>query len=381
LTALALTGAACFAAAQEQPTPAPAPTPAPTAPVDPAPAPSPRAPIAATEIHEFEIIEAPAPRSTQDAPQGPDAPDAPGARREIRIIDGDTSIWIDEGGDAHDLGEVMGQALEFNPEIRAIRAEIQALMARLEQLEMKTAADVVRKKVELRRLVDRQKALRLNDAPSPELPMLDADIAARKMELDYMLGARGDRPFGDQVRVMKFTGTDGPVLAPIAMRFGRERPGLEEAPEHIRTALDGERISLDFEDMELENVVSLLSTRMKLNVVLDTAVRSTNVNMNIKELPYGQAFLALAEANGLAFIIRDYGIFVTTRDRAVSIPGPSIPEGVPYSPRASATPTPTPVTGVWRGERVFKDGEHVIERRKPDGDAPKPEAPPASKER
>jgi hypothetical protein len=360
IAALGLVATAWLASAQETPAPAPAPRPANPA-ADPAPTPTPVAPPA--EIRELQIIEVPEVRSTQDAPA---PPDAPVGRREIRIVDGDSAIWMDEEGNVMELGEVMGRALEFNPELRAIRAEIHALMARLEQLEMKTATDVVRKKEEPKVLIDKQKDLKAKHVDTPDLRQIEAELAAREMELDYIIGVRGDRPFGGQVRVLG----DIPVLAHMGMRMGGSRPGMEDAPESIRQALNREKINVDFQDMELENVVSLMGKKYNLNVVLDTAVRGVKVTLNIQDVTYGQMLLALAEANGLAFIVRDYGIFVTTRDRAISIHGPSIPEGVPYSPHAAAAPTPKPAPAAFgmRQERVFKDGEHVFEPRKRDQD-------------
>lgn len=385
ITALGFLCAAWFATAQEQPTPAPAPTPAPTAPVNPAPTPSPRTPTAPAEVRDIEIIEV---RDTQDAPAPANAPTE--RRREVRIVDGDKTIWVDEGGEVHALGDVMDRALEFNPEIRAIRAEIQALMARLEQLEMKTAADVVRKRAEIQHLQSRraadQKLVEKEFKTPQELAELDAEIAALELEMKYLTGAApAVAPRGDRTRVIRFSNdASPPAAAPFVVGLGQPRPEISAiANEKLKAALS-QPVSLVFEKTSLQKIVTFIDGIYEMNFNVDVSVREMPIDIDLSDVSIRDALTALTDANpDLAFIVRDYGVFATTRDRAISIPGPSIPEGVPYSPRASAMPkpAPTPVSGGWRGEPVFKDGEHVFERRKPSGDAPKPEAPPAPRER
>lgn len=385
---LGLVGAAWLASAQERPTPAPAPRPADPAPAADAPAVEPVPATPSAEVHELQIIEVP---STQDAPAPPNAVDAPGPRREVRIVDGDTTIWVDEGGEVHALGDAMGLALEFNPEIRAIRAEIQALMARLEQLEMKTATDVVRKKGELKLLMDKQTKLKSQFVPSsPEVRMLDADIAAKKVELDYILGqpghTRGDRPFESRARVIR---GDIPLLETIGMRTSRpELASIENT--QIKEMFD-RPLLLEYEKTPLHEVVGIISEVYEVNVNLDVSVRDMPIDVNLKNVTVRQALAALADANpDLVFIIREYGIFVTTRGRAITIPGPSIPEGVPYSPHAAAIPALAPADFGFAVERVFKDG--VVELRKVDkqqsdkaldyvegSDTPKPKPAPTPK--
>lgn len=357
-----------LATAQERPTPTPE---APRA-AEPAPTARPAAPSDPSEIGEIEIIEAPEVRSTQDGPAPPDAVEPPVGRREVRIVDGDMTIWVDEEGHMMELGDVMGQALEYNPELRAIRAEIQALMARLEQLEMKTATDVARKKVELKGLVDKQGKLKQMKVDSPEVLALDADIAAKKIELDYIVGVRGDRPLGDRMRVIRMSDDALPAIAPLAPRLGGGRPGLETVPENIRTSLD-QRVSLEFHDKQLSEVMEFITEMYALNISIEITIRSMPTTVMLKDVTLRDALTAIADANALAFIVRDYGLFVTYSPGAIMVPGASIPEGVPYSPHVGGTPRPAPVASVRRGERVFKEGEHVfegahVERRRQDGE-------------
>lgn len=343
-----------FAAAQE-PTP-----PAPRA-AEPAPVTRPAAPESASEIQEIEIIEAPEVRSTQDAPAPPDAVEPPVGRRQMRIVDGNTTIYVDEEGHMMELGDVMSQALEFNPELRAIRAEIQALVARLEQLEMKTATDVARRKVELKSLVEKHGELKSKYSDSsPELRKLDADIAAKKVELDYIVGVRGDRPMPDRARIVRIESDRGD--APFAIGLGGGRPGLDTVPDNIRAALD-QKVSLEFREKPLSEVMEFITQTTGLNVSVDIQARMIPVTVILKDVTLRDALTAMADANWMAFIVRDYGIFATIQPNAGVVPGPSIPEGLPYSRHGG---TPAPIADL-RGERAFREGAHV-ERRKPDGE-------------
>ncbi len=358
--ALVLTGS-ISALGQTTPTPAAQPTPAPT---QDAPAP----PEAASDVSEIEIVE-PA--------------TAPDERRTIRVVGKDGAYFVDDSGETQELSIVMDRSLEFNPEIRAIRAEIEALVARLKQLEMKTATDVARKGVEIRRLKEkREKDRELVEKKlkrPEELMELDAEIAARDIEFKYLVGSNSPkttlRVTQDRPRGMEFLdGSDIVALAPAFPGSTEPRPGLETAPADIREALNGEKFDLDFKEMALEDVVRLLGEKYGLNAVLDPVVRSMGITANLKKVTLAQALSAMADAQGLAFIVRDYGVFVTTQDRALNVAGPSIPEGLPY--REGGLMGRRGVFAPEQAERVLNYAEKPVAPKTPKAaEAPKAATP------
>jgi len=305
-----------MAAAQDQPAPAPAPdTATPTAaPEAVAPADAPK------EVREIEIVE----------------PAGPNERRRIRVVGQDGGFWADNGEEFHELSVIMDKSLEFNPEIQAIRAEISALMARLRQLEMKTATDVARKGVEIKRLKDkREKDKKLVEekllAPE-ELAELDAEIAARDVEFKYLLGQNSLRTIDmdDRTRTLTVRRGDAP-FAPVALAGGEARPDLADTKDKRLLEVLESPVRIGFEDAPLEDVIDFIVEIYEMNFNIDVPARAIPITINLKNVPLRSALAAVTDANpDLVFVFRDYGVFATTRDRAVSIAGPTIPENVPY---------------------------------------------------
>lgn len=112
------------------------------------------------------------------------------------------------------------------------------------------------------------------------------------------------------------------------------RPKLEDLRDtKIGQALQ-HRVGLTFEDIQLREITEFITGTYEINIVVDAGQGTIHVPyVNLMDISLLDALHALADQNGICFIIRDYGIFATTPARAASIPGPSIPEGIPYYPQ------------------------------------------------
>lgn len=348
----------------------------------------------------------PAPRgSTQDAPQP-----APEPKTRIEVLPGDPrpEIRIEPIGEpltseeVHDqyrrLSDTAGsvyQGLDSNPEILAARAELEAALARVKQLEMKTATDIVRKQQEideLKKRIEAQRRLVDNDfATANELIPLEAELSAKSAELVYMLGQPVAIGKGEKLKRLESLQYVPALAGDVRLlHLGGEsepRPSIEEgAPELLREIL-ASPITIVFEGSPLPEVMEFLTGQYELNVNLDVVVRTIPIDTNLKNVTVAQAFSALSDAYDLAFVVRDYGVFVTNRVNAESVPGPSIPEGVPYRKIARQRPiafTPAPPKPMepfkYDGAGVPLERVEVIREEDrivpPSGDMPPPvEAP------
>ena len=79
-------------------------------------------------------------------------------------------------------------------------------------------------------------------------------------------------------------------------------------------------------------IFDFMSNTYEINITVDLAFTPPTIRqINLRNVPLRSVFLALADKMGDAcFVIRDYGLFLTTRERAQTLAGPTIPEDVPY---------------------------------------------------
>lgn len=76
-------------------------------------------------------------------------------------------------------------------------------------------------------------------------------------------------------------------------------------------------VTLDFQGMELTNVVSLLAEKAQINVIAGTEVTGT-VTANLKNVPLGRAIEIVLRMNGLG-IVEEAGVYrITTYEEAIS---------------------------------------------------------------
>lgn len=76
--------------------------------------------------------------------------------------------------------------------------------------------------------------------------------------------------------------------------------GTEKAGEKI--AFEGKKVSLDFKDINIQNVLRLLAETNNLNIILSDAVTGT-VTMRLVDVPWDQALSLILEAKGLGKVL------------------------------------------------------------------------------
>ncbi len=94
--------------------------------------------------------------------------------------------------------------------------------------------------------------------------------------------------------------------------FNLYNPEMSAAEDPLR-----QLVNIDFRDMELSNVVSLLAQKGQINVIAGTEVEGT-VTANLKNIPLGRAIEIVLRMNGLG-IVEEAGVYrITTYEEAVS---------------------------------------------------------------
>jgi hypothetical protein len=155
--------------------------------------------------------------------------------------------------------------------------------------------------------------------------MADAQSQVARLdgELGLMLGSRTVPP---SITAPSEESSDlGPMVR-------KERPPLESIRnEEILKAL-GAPATIQFDDAKFAGVGDYIEEYFSINMAIDKAIieRNDTVNVRIEDAPLSAALLAISDAcTDTCFLIRNYGIFATTRDKAQRINAPCIPEDVP----------------------------------------------------
>jgi type IV pilus secretin PilQ/predicted competence protein len=69
-----------------------------------------------------------------------------------------------------------------------------------------------------------------------------------------------------------------------------------------------QRVTLDFKDAELQNVIRLLAAKTNLNIIMSKDVVRGTITLKLTNVPLGVALDAILKTNGLAFIVERGGI-------------------------------------------------------------------------
>jgi hypothetical protein len=263
------------------------------------------------------------------------------------------------------LEEMLALALRSNPEILLAESKLRQAQSELNQVRLKVTEEVVslyyerRKQEELSAQLNQQlkvvqAAFRAGEIPSEkviEAMIARSNAAAAVPQIEaqtrYLLGLGGDNP----TRYLLGLGGDAPGSQ--AMRQAGARSEVvttlprPEMPEKFRKILDMPA-SFEFEDTRLELALEYFSTEYKTRFLIDAAATGevggeSPITLRVDDFTLLQALQAIldvgfSDARGyrLCFVIRDYGILVSTPERARKLYGATIPPELPMD--ASAVP-------------------------------------------
>jgi len=109
----------------------------------------------------------------------------------------------------------------------------------------------------------------------------------------------------------------GPPPAEIPVKAEEVPPEVKPAISPIRPLkkeYTGARMTMDFADADIRNILKLIGEVSKLNIVWGAEVKGT-VSMRLKDVPWDQALDVVLETNNLGMIREKNIIWVTTREK------------------------------------------------------------------
>jgi hypothetical protein len=235
------------------------------------------------------------------------------------------------------LDEMLAIALRSNPEILQADARVRQAQARLNQVRLRVIEEVITAFHDREKhkavIVGQEQALQIaqklvqtgqassDSANAPQIALIEARARLEQNEAHarYLLGLGGDGRL-----VSTSSAGAGPEPRPE-----RRRPPFSD---RVRKLLEM-KISIQMENRSAAEVAQKLNELTGENVVV-AGIEKHIVNsekLNLVDVPLRQALEMFAEASSLPlyFVFRDYGILITTRERAMTINAPAIPEETP----------------------------------------------------
>jgi hypothetical protein len=227
--------------------------------------------------------------------------------------------------------DMLQQALSNNPQIKQAESAVALAEANLKEVRMRVTQEVVAIHGELSRMKSHRKEVETKIekrlASRDELADLDSKMAELEAKARYITG-KGLKIFNREVKLEEFQHTE---------LHETDSPGARPAPpESLRSFLEAP-IDLQFDDRPISNCLEFISTYYAINIVVDPSMPIDNISVKLQNVPLRQALQALVDQSDyLCFVLRDYGILATVRDKAERINAATIPEDVPLYVRRSA---------------------------------------------
>ncbi len=224
---------------------------------------------------------------------------------------------------------------EVDPEVAIAEAQVREAEARLRQARIAAAQREIEKEqlkriVELARKNAKEQQNRAEVGIGTQQDLMEAQERLARAEADMakldaasqIMAGRGGRAGAP----LFFGGFEQP-------RFPAPRPTLgdDDSATEVEARLRAP-VSIEFDQETLRNIAGFIGDYTEVNIVLDVAINAADEKVSIKlsDVPLADCLMALSDAYGdLCFVIRDYGVFATTTERAMTINAPTIPANVP----------------------------------------------------
>jgi hypothetical protein len=222
------------------------------------------------------------------------------------------------------LDAALNEAMDGNPDIATAKAKVKLAEAELNATQMEVTRQIVAKWTERRSHLNVYNAMReangkvAGSVNANDLIAGGAALDRIEADLRYLIGQPASRSLrtdsageGSPRETSKATLTLGKPAATVQLPRG---PAVEKVRQALLAPAE-----LNFNEVPLQSIVEYLGVTHKINIQLDKAsvVEDTPITINLKAPSLAAAFQAFDDqCPDIKFVIRDYGILVTTPARA-----------------------------------------------------------------
>jgi len=233
------------------------------------------------------------------------------------------------------LSQLIEQAQKSSPEVLIAEAQLREAEAKLQQARLQAAERATQAYFD-RAALDkvRESTTRMQDmvktGTAPQQDLLDAEARLSQAEANvakqnvYLSMLAKQAPVGPTLSV------SSPSPLPHGKPAVRPEISVEFADRLKQSTSD-----IIQGGLTIEEVAVFLNEQFSLNTVVDIGVASLKIQINLVDpnVTLAGILSAIADSANVCFVIRDYGVYITSREQAASIVAPTIPEDVPlYAP-------------------------------------------------
>ena len=249
------------------------------------------------------------------------------------------------------LSGMIGLALRSNPDILLAEARLKEAEAELNQARIKVTQEVVTTHQQYEISGSRLKLTRhlfeSNEASQDTMLERKQEQVRLEAKLRYLVGVGSNAP---SLPWASGYDTGQPRLAfnEITARTGSDRADTASDPkisDEVRMKLNT-KVTCNFVDKPLAEVIQYFGSQADLTFIPspelkdleETALggggviarRVPKISLTLGEVPLYTAMIAIADSYEYWFVIRDYGVFVTSMNKAKMIHAPTIPESTAF---------------------------------------------------
>jgi hypothetical protein len=245
-----------------------------------------------------------------------------------------------QGPIPQNLDEMIAAALRANPEVVLAEAKLRQAQAELNQVRLQVTRDVVTAFAERKQhegqLAAASQVLQQAQALQKRGTMSNTDVEKAKAELGQAEVASAQSDAAMRYLIGVGTQMSADPFRAKSSNQEPERAKTEARPQTPPDAMIGplaKQVTGPFENTNLADLTKRLSDQIGVSILVDANAfgfpAEFAISLTLREpVTLTQVFQALADQHDMCFILRDYGILVTSEGRAMEIRAPAIPSNL-----------------------------------------------------
>lgn len=236
----------------------------------------------------------------------------------------------------NDVDQVVALAMKSHPDVLLAEAKVRQAEAELMQAKMKAAREAIevwkqRRTLEFDlRVAEREMVAKSELAKAGSVDAQTLDAARAKFER-----LRAEAVDANAVARFLLGAGFEPKPEPAPQRNSEPAPAPPQRPAmNTRLAQQlGESGDVALKDVPLSEAVASIVRKAGINLLIDAEAasdaESTAVTLELKAVTHLSALGAMLEMRSFALVQRDYGLLLTSKDRASQMRAATIPHDVP----------------------------------------------------
>jgi hypothetical protein len=235
----------------------------------------------------------------------------------IFAVAGSGRVFADES-----LDQLLSSAMEKNPEIVTAKAKVALAEAELNAIRMKVANQIISQRNALEKQrnivkIDKETYGKGTGTTFKELQENDAKLKELETELNYLSGLNAIAGVQEK---------DSPISQDSLREAKSPEPPTGPVAEKYTKKFFTQATKCEFVDTPLSQVMDFLKSYHGMEFVMDKKILAEAgtpddlpITMDLKDVPLYAALQFLEDQNQgqhLQFVLRDYGILLTTVDQA-----------------------------------------------------------------